>query len=198
MVSGSLSGRWRALAMWPVAVVGVGGLLWAVYRVGRDAGPPQVVSAGLRIEDVRKIAKLGVLRVQVADVIEGSTRGAKAIVLVRGDADMAVDLEQIALCERNDQQRTVVLELPQPQPERPRVDHAQTRIYELRKTGLAALNPLADPRQTLLEDCMRAAQATVEKAVRGPDFAAQARQHMEALLGAYGRPLGWTVAVRWK
>jgi hypothetical protein len=157
-----------------------------------------VVSRGLRIEDIRKIARLAVLRVQVADVIEGRTRGARAVVLVHGDADIAVNLDGIEVAELDAEQRTATLVMPTPKPDRPRVDHARTRVYALEKTGLAAINPFADPRRDLLRDCMRAAQGQVSGAVDRPEFVARAREHAELLLGSFYRELGWEVRVVWK
>ncbi len=90
--AGSSSLRLPAVVAWPLLVAGLLAAVWMAYpprRVGRQAGVGHVVSTGPRIEEVRKIAKLAVLRVQVADVIEGNTAGAKAAVLVKGDADIA-------------------------------------------------------------------------------------------------------------
>jgi hypothetical protein len=173
-------------------------LAWAAYRFGQSVPPPTTLSTAPRIEDVRRIARLAVLRVEAADVIEGTTAGAKALVLVKGDADLTIDLEQIEIAERDDAAKRITLLLPSPRPDRPRVDQARTRVYELRKTGLAAFNPFADPRPVLLEDCMRAAQAAVEKVVQDGDFVGQAKQRVEQLLAAFHRDLGWEVTVRWR
>lgn len=187
-----------AVVAWPLLIAGLGVLLWGAYVLGHRTQPPQLVSHGLRIDEVRKIAKLAVLRVQVADVIEGNNHGAMAAVLVRGDADIAVDLDQIQIADKDEQNKTATLVLPAPQPDRPRVDHSRTKLYELRKTGLAVINPFAEPQQLLLEDCMRAAQADVEKAVQDAEFVVKAKEQAERLLGAFYGELGWTVAVQWK
>ncbi len=187
-----------AFVAWPLLVAGLGVLLWGAYSLGHRSQPAQVVSHGLRIDEVRKIARLAVLRVQVADVIEGNNHGATAAVLVRGDADMAVDLDRIEIADKDEQKKTATLIVPAPQPERPRVDHSRTKLYELRKTGLAVINPFAEPQQLLLEDCMRAAQADVEKAVQDAAFVVQAKEQVERLLASFYGELGWTVTVRWK
>jgi hypothetical protein len=183
---------------WPLLTVGLAGVLWGVHLLGRPNAPTTVQSHGPRIEDIRTIAKLAVLRVQVADVIEGQTRGARAIVLVHGDSDIAIDVDRIEVVDRNEQQRTATLCLPTPRPDRPRVDHDRTRIFALEKTGLAAINPFADPRGLLLTDCMHAAQAQVESAVAEPEYVLRAKQHAELLLAAFYREMGWDVAVAWK
>lgn len=186
------------ILMWPLLAVAVVVVVWGSYEVGQQQGGPRIVSAGPRIEDVRRIAKLAVLRVQVADVIEGQTGRAKGIVLVRGDADIAVDLDRVRIAARDDAARTATIVLPKPRPERPRVDHSRTRVYELRKVGLAAWNPLADPRQILLEDCMGAAQQAVARAVAEESFVVQAQRQAELMLAAFYRELGWSIAVQWE
>jgi len=187
-----------AIVAWPLLVAGLAAAIWGAYELGRQTGGSRFNSTGPRIEEVREIAKLAVLRVQVADVIEGDTAGARAAVLVKGDADMAVDLERIAIADRNDENRTATLLIPTPQPERPRVDHDRTRIYELEKTGLALINPFADPRADLLADCMRAAQEDVERAVRDAEFVTQAKDQTERLLRSFYREWGWEVTIEWK
>ncbi len=187
-----------AFLAWPLLAAGLVALVWAGYYFGQLSATKSIVSAGPRIEDVRRIAKLAVLRVQVADVIEGNNGGGRAIVLVKGDADMAIDLDHIQIAAQDETQKTAILTLPLPQPERPRVDHARTRVYELQKMGLAAINPFADPRQELLEDCMRAAQQSVAKAVAAPEFVAQAKEQAEVLMRTFYREIGWQVTVRWQ
>jgi hypothetical protein len=183
---------------WPLLAAGLLALLWAAYSLGQRTGPARVFSAGPRIEEVRKIAKLAVLRVQVADVIEGRNAGGRALVLVRGDADMTIDLDQIEIAARDEASRAVTLTLPTPRPDRPRVDQERTRVYEITKVGLAAFNPFADPRAGLLQDCMRAAQKTVAQAVESQQFVTQAQERAELLLAAFYRELGWSVTIEWK
>lgn len=196
---GSRSGlKLPAVVAWPLLVAGLVALLWGAYSLGQRGQSPRTISGAPRIEEVRRIAKLAVLRVQVADVIEGNTAGATAAVLVKGDADIAVDLDQIQIVDRDDPKRTATLVIPTPRPDRPRVDHNRTKIYELRKTGLALINPFADPRADLLLDSMRAAQEDVERAVQDAEFIAKAKEQAELLLVGFYKELGWEVTVRWK
>ncbi len=189
--------RLPAFVAWPLLVAGLAAITGGAFYLGHNTAPPQIVSVGPRIEDIRRIARLAVLRVQVADVIEGRNAGARAVLLVKGDADIMVDFGAIEIADRNDELRTATLRLPAPTPERARVDHDRTRVYELHKTGLAAINPFADPRQPLLEDCMRAAQDTIRQSVRHPDFVTQAKRQAEVLLKAFYHEMGWDVTIEW-
>jgi hypothetical protein len=199
MAAGAVSGlRLPAIVAWPLLAAGLAAAIWGSYELGHGAGGTRFHSSGPRIEEVREIAKLAVLRVQVADVIEGVTAGARAALLVKGDADMAVDLERIEIADLDESSRTATLRIPTPQPERPRVDHDRTRIYELEETGLAWLNPFADARPDLLADCMRAAQEDVERAVRDAGFVTRAKEQAERLLRSFYRQWGWEVAVQWQ
>jgi len=186
------------MVAWPLLIAGLLALLWGAYSIGWHSRPAQFTSSGPRIEEVRRIAKLAVLRVQVANVIEGRTAGAQAAVLVKGDADITVDLDQIEIVARDETARTATLRIPTPQPDRPRVDHERTKVYELRKTGLAVINPFADPREDLLVDAMRGAQAEVDRAVRDADFVVKAKEQAEQLLTGFYREMGWTLTIEWK
>ena len=183
---------------WPLLAGGFAAAFWGMFTLGQQTAGRQISAVGPRIEDIRQIAKLAVLRVQVADAIEGRTRGARAVVLVHGDADVVVDLDAIEIAGRDDAQQKATLKLPTPRVDRPRVDHERTRVYQLEETGLAAINPFADPRQGLLEDCMRAAQEQVRRAVHVPDFVARAQAQADALLKAFYSGLGWDVEVVWE
>lgn len=188
----------RARLVRPLLIaLAAGAGLIGVYRLGsQDAGAP-AASTAPRIEEVREIAKLAVLRVRVSDVIEGRNAGGRALVLVHGDADLAIDCGAIEVAAVDTERRTLTLRIPEPQVDRARVDHDRTRVYEVVKTGLAAWNPFADPRPMLLESAMQAAQQSVERLARDPSFVAQAKLHAETLLAAYHRQIGWRVSVQW-
>lgn len=181
-----------------LTLIGLGAVVGGAFYLGQRAPATRIVSTGPRIEDVRRLARLAVLRVRVADIIEGTTAGAHGLVIVKGDADIAIDLDRIEIVDRDDERRTATVAIPLPRPDRPRVDQSQTRVYELRKVGLAVFNPFADPRADLLHDCMRAAQQAIEQAVQGDDLVARAREQAESLLTAFYRELGWSVTIQWK
>ncbi|MBK9120898.1 MAG: DUF4230 domain-containing protein [Phycisphaerales bacterium] len=193
--------RVPGLIAWPLILAGLGTILWMTYQYGAAHAPRSAfasVSAAPRIEDVRALARLAVLRIRVADVIEGTTRGGRAAVIVKGDGDISVDMDSIAIEAVDTAARTATLRLPRPRPDRPRVDHDATRIFELRKTGLASLNPFADPRVDLLHDAMRAAQAQISALLDDPDLVSRAQQQAEAVLTAFYGQLGWNVTIEWR
>lgn len=180
-----------------IVLIAAAGLI-GVYRLGGQEPRPLVSSAAPRIEEVREIARLAVLRVRVSDVIEGRNAGGRALVLVHGDADLAIDWGAIEVAAADPERRMLTLSIPEPRVERARVDHDRTRVYEVVKTGLAAWNPFADPRPMLLESAMQAAQQSVERLARDPSFVAQAELHAETLLAAYHQHIGWRVSILWR
>ena len=95
------------------------------------------------IEQVQKLASLVVLKVNVADIVVcrlgGYTGGVRAVVVVRGDVEIATNLQAAQFTGINPEQRRAVLTLPPPQPRRPRVDHDRTRVWSIDWTGLWSL-----------------------------------------------------------
>lgn len=181
-----------------LAILLAGGAVLLIYEYVGRAAAPAITSAAPRIEEVREIAKLAVLRVRVSDVIEGRNAGGRALVLVHGDADLAIDWGAIEVAAVDAERRTLTLSVPVPQVERARVDHDRTHVYEVVKTGLAAWNPLADPRPMLLENAMQAAQQSVECLASDPSFVSQAKLHAETLLAAYHQRVGWRAVIQWR
>lgn len=189
--------RWTGWLLGPALGAGLLALIWSTPHTASSVAATRIISTTPTIEEVRQIARLAVLRVQVANVLEGHNRGARALVLVYGDADIGLDLDRVEIAHADPVNRLTTLRIPAPQPQRPRVDHLRTRVYEMEKTGLAAWNPFADPCEALLDDCMRAAQEYVGEAVGAPGYIAQARAHAEELLRTFYAGLGWRIEIQW-
>jgi len=172
--------------------------LAGVYFAGRQSAPLRVsvTSTGPTVEQIQELADLIVLRVQVADVLEGvHPEGAQMAVLVRGDCDLVIDLTRAAIAQRDEQQHTARVRLPEPKPVRPRVDHERTRIYNAERTTWI---PWRDPRDELYEQVMARAQELVAQASAAPDQIARAKRHAELLITAFYRELGWKVELDWE
>ena len=91
-----------ALCVIIALVVAVG--LYAVYAVGKQAGSKsqmQFTSSGPTVDQLIQLSELAVLRVQVSDVLIGGNDNARIAILVRGDADMSVDLSKTEVAKKS-------------------------------------------------------------------------------------------------
>jgi hypothetical protein len=170
------------------------------------AQPPQV----LTLERFCEVFELATLRLEVADAIEarlsGVTGGASAVVLVRGDVDLTVDLAHAALKDVDPTARTLTLALPPPAASRPRINHAVTRVVTVRRSGLWSIVPAAaadlagierDPGTALLARALTDGEALINAAVAAPEVQRRARSHAGRALTERARQLGWTARVVW-
>jgi hypothetical protein len=189
-----------------LAVLGFGVLAgWMLARLGPGLGPaPATIRhqhAGPTLENIRELSELVTLTVDVSDVqqtrIGGRVGGITALLAVKGDAQVSVDLSA-ARFERIDRRaRTAVLVLPDPVATRPRLDHDHSRLFAIREDGLWAITP-GDRMYSLVTDRAWAeAQHTVAVIAADPKVVERASRHAELVLRAHFAALGWDVAVRW-
>jgi hypothetical protein len=139
--------------------------------------------------------------VDVSDVlvrrIDGYTGGAQAVLLVKGDVDLNVDLRAAKLARVNDAKRFAVIVLTPPRTSRPRIDHARTRLVRIEKDGLWAAVPDQSPYTVVANEALADAQLRVEQAAGGGDVDTQSRNHVEEVLRTGCQALNWTVSVEW-
>jgi hypothetical protein len=156
---------------------------------------------GPTIEQVRGLASLTVLKVEVADVqvsqLDGYTGGAKTVLVVRGDLTFSTDLSRARFSSQDSFQRTAVLVLPPPQVTSPRVDHERTRIVGVWEYGLWRIAPGDAAEAALIDQAYAEAQAVVAAAGQEPPLDARARQQAESVLVTFFQSLGWTLTVHW-
>jgi hypothetical protein len=164
----------------------------------------------LTLERFRDVFELATLRLEVSEVVEprlsGLTGGASAIVLVRGDVDLTVDLAHAALKDIDPTARTLTLTLPPPTASRPRINHAATRVVAVRRSGLwsivsAAAADLAgierDPGTAMLARALADGERLIATAAESSEVRRRARSHAERALTERARQLGWTARIVW-
>ena len=136
------------------------------------------------------------MRVEIADVLVGEDReGARIAVLVRGDCDIAIDLDRAKIVDKDDVHYTAKILLPLPYTVRPRVDHKRTSIYRVEKTTWV---PWKDPREKLFKTAMKRAQELIEDGARKPDMMRRAQRHAEHVIKMFYKQFGWDVTVKWQ
>ena len=163
--------------------------------------PPEQKPPRLTVERLTEFSELTSLRVDVSDVlvrrIDGYTGGVQAVLLVRGDVDLNVDLRAAKLALVDDAGRRAVVILNPPRTSRPRVDHSRTQLVSMYKDGLWAAVPDDSPYGAVASRAMADAQARVEKAATGDDVSERSRKHVEDVLRKGCQALSWTVSVEW-
>ena len=174
--------------------------LWIVRSTWTSR--PAVVVAGPSIQQVQQLASLMTLRVEVADVqethIAGYTGGVKAILVVKGDLLLGVDLARAKLQSVDMAARTAVLVLPSPSVSSARVDHERTRIFVVSETGLWQLVPGDAAQTAAFNRAYREAQKSVAKVGQDQSLHENCRRHSESVLAGFYSALGWTVTVQWE
>lgn len=166
----------------------------AVFFLGRisNTGP---VSSSPTIEEIHELGELVVLRVSVADVMEDAGYEYKGVWIVRGDAQLAVDLTEAELQSSDETAKKLVVVLPQPRVIHPRVDHEKSKIYDVSKTTWI---PFIGDRDELTNQGWAKAQRVVEDACSGDEIMSQAREQTEFVLANMYRMVGWDVEVVWQ
>ena len=159
----------------------------------RDTGPT--------IEQVRKLSMLTVTKVDVADVqettIQGYLGGTQALMLIKGDVLISVDLSRARFESKDEQHRSAVLVLPQPEVMSPRLDQEKTRLFAITKQGLWLIVP-EDPSQTaVVNQGYRHAQQAVAQAGSDPRLIDQSRRNTEEAIKCFFGATGWEMELKW-
>lgn len=204
MVTASAETRWgsrlkrtrRGLVTVAIVVVAVVALVFGTFLLGRSwqAGPVSV-SSSPTITEIQKLGDLVVLRVSVADVMEDAGYEYKGVWIVRGDAEIAVDLQQAQLQSTVDQTKTLVVLLPSPRVIHPRVDHEKSKVFDVTKTTWV---PWVGDKDELTNQGWTKAQGVVESACSGDELMDQAREQTQFVLSNMYRLVGWNIEVVWQ
>ena len=181
------------------------GLGAELARVSPDRTPAatRVAGAGPTIERVRELSALTTLRTDVADAfvteLRGRTGGTTAVLVVRGEVVIGVDLAGARFGSLDREGRSAVLRLPQPQVQFARLDHERTKLVGIWPGGLWMMVPGGgDADAAAVNAGYREAQRAVAAAADDPELAGRARRQAQVVLRAFFAALGWDVQVRWE
>ena len=185
------------------------GLAWAAagflmslwLRPSQRVGVEPQHQAVPTVEQVRQLSTLVTSRVEVADVqvtrIAGHTGGVRAVLVVRGDLLLGIDLSRARLEAVDPSQKKAVLVLPSPAVTSPRVDHERTRLFGVSESGLWQLAPGDAAQTAAVNEAYGQAQRLVAAAGRDPALLDRSRPQAERVLACFYEALGWHVTVRW-
>jgi hypothetical protein len=180
-----------------------GRLLWGRPPQSKRSASPSIshVHAGPTIEQVRSLASLTVLKVDVADVqvsgLHGYTGGVQAALVVKGDLTLSTDLNEARFLSVDPRRRAALLVVPPPRVSSPRVDHDRTRVVWLWQYGTWRFLPGDRTQAAAVNRAYAEAQNVVATAGGDRLLGERARAQAEAVLRTFFAALDWTVSVRW-
>ncbi len=163
------------------------GVRAVLARVSPDRTPAatRVTSAGPTIERVRELSALTTLRVDVADAfvteLRGRTGGTTAVLVVRGQVIIGVDLAAARFDSVDPQERSAVLMLPQPQVHFARLDHERTKLVGIWAGGLWTVVPGGRDADAGYREAQRAVAAAADDS----ELAGRARRQAQVVLQAF-------------
>ena len=179
---------------------------WAVgagsIGMGRKSSELGSQHTGPTIERIRALSELVTTRVEVADVqetmLQGRVGSLKAVLLVKGDVLLGVDLSAAKFESIDEIRHTAVLVLPSPTVKSPRLDHERTKLFALSEAGLWRVTPGdAKADAELINRAHRDAQRYITAVAADPSLIDRSRRQAENVLTTFFKAVGWTVNVRW-
>ncbi len=189
------------LLFWPALLLVTGGLL--VFLGGRPYALDLSIEEhqALLISRITEMAELVTLKVPVSTVItselSGYVGGVTCVMVVNGEVELGVDLEQARIEDIDPKDRTATLVLPEPKVRHARLDHERTTVYSVNRQGLWWLVLGDEPARKLVNKAMKQAQVTVQSAALDLGLVEQARRRAERVLRGAFEVVGWEVEVLW-
>src|SRR5450755_1024464 len=156
-------------------------------------------SSGPTVESVRRLADLLALRISIADVLVGEGFGYRGVWIVKGDAFLGIDLDEISVpAELQDEaNRTATIVLPRPRLKYARLNHDLTRTWDVARDAWWRL-PSGECENRLRDESMRQGQHTIEFAANKAEYVREAQTQTAEAIQAMYRHVGWNVTVVWK
>ena len=156
-------------------------------------------SSGPTVESVRRLADLLTLRVSIADVLVGEGYGYRGVWIVKGDAFLGIDLDEISVpAEPQDEaNHTATIVLPRPRLKYARLNHDLTRTWDVSRDAWWRL-PSGECENLLRDESMRQGQHTMEFAANKAEYVREAQTQTAAAIQTMYRHVGWNVTLVWK
>jgi hypothetical protein len=155
-----------------------------------------------RLEQVRELATLLTTRLELSDVqlveLRGVSGGLNGAWIIRGSADLGVDVNQAQLAEVDQATRTATLHLPEPAVTSVSLDHEQSRLISLHYEGLWWLRPQPATASAAWTRAHRDAQVQFRRLASSDAQRERARLRAEAVIGDWCGRLGWRIRVIWR
>jgi hypothetical protein len=177
-------------------------LAWLEFAKMPGSAREASLVPGPTLHQIQSLSDLTTLRVEVVDAMETELRGytgqIQAVILVRGDVTVGVDLSKAFFEAVDDQNHRMILLLPGPAVQEVRLDHERTKLLGVWPSGLWTIVPGGGDADTAaINDCFRDAQRAVANAGGDSQIIERARRQAEQVMSTFFAAMGWTVDVHW-
>lgn len=172
------------------------------YDALASRGQVQQIITPPSIDAIRELSDLIVLEVSssevVTNVIRGRTGSTSVVVLVNGLLAYGIDLDKAQYLRVDENQRHLLLSLPQPTTRQVAIDPHTSRMLSCERTGLwqIAVGPARE--DEAFTTALAIGHDRLMQAVLRDDLVKRARHHAVAVLTKFMAELGWTLEVRWE
>lgn len=176
------------------------GIRWMIVpslaTAWRASPPPSFASTGPTITALQAMGHLVTLKYSTGDVLEATDKSFRGAWIVKGDALIAVDLRKAKLISIDDENRRVVLQLPNPRSISPRVDHEKTKTYSFQRSTWLFIPGWGD-QAPLRDQAMKEAQRLVEFACSHEDVIDQAQTNAVLMIRTMYQMADYSVEIIW-
>ena len=159
---------------------------------------PLIVQSSPSITQLQSLGELTVMRVQISDVLTASNEDVEGSWLIKGDAQVTVDLRQAKLKEADQARKTLTIILPKLQISLPRVDHERSKTWDVRDKRWTAIFRGNDRKDALRDQAMRIAQELVQKTSQAAATMELAKNSTKLVIGHMYSLIGWAVMIEWE
>lgn len=153
------------------------------------------------IEKIQAMGFLVTTKIFTADIVETSLEGkvgtCTAIVIARGDVELGVDMQQAKFESVDYRGRSVVLLVPPPISNSPRLDFDRSTVYDIKTTGMWNLVPHSDIESLAVNKTMQDGQHRIVATAMEPTAIATSKKQAEQVLGCMFNQIGWKVTIHW-
>ena len=143
------------------------------------------------------------LKIDVADAqvteLQGYTGNIKAVLLIKGDVSIGVDLSAARFEQVDETSHRALLILPQPKVQSVRLDHEKTKLIGVWPAGLWQIVPGGQDADTVaINAAYRDGQRAVSMVAQDAAMLERSRGQVQSVLKTFFSALGWDVEVRWQ
>ncbi len=155
-------------------------------------------SSSPRIESIKNLEELIVLKVFVTDGVIGRTKSkqCEVVYLFQGDALLSVNMKSINVVTCDNSEKTIKVSLPEPKVLQSGLNFAKkTEMYKT-NGGLFTSSKM---QQKIHEECRIKAAEKVAIEASSPKNIQKAKEEAECLLKQmFGDSIGWKVDIEWR